>query len=78
MEGTPGEAVLTNGEVKNTVAQAKVSREQVRAKKKETLQGMIALTSLTNEHKQLSISQRTATEGAAQESREPWLPRQAL
>ena len=30
VEGTPGEAVLTNGGADSTVAQAKVSREQVR------------------------------------------------
>ena len=32
VEGTPGEAVLTNGEASGVVAEAKVSREQVRAK----------------------------------------------
>ena len=57
VEGTPGEAVLTNGEVKNTVAQAKVSREQVRAKNKETLQGIIDSTSVTEEQKQDAINQ---------------------
>ena len=30
VEGTPGEAVLTSGEAENTVAQAKVAREQMR------------------------------------------------
>ena len=29
VEGTPGEAVLTNGSAETTVAQAKVTREQV-------------------------------------------------
>ena len=37
VEGTPGEAVLTNGDVTGVVAEAKVTREQVRAKNKETL-----------------------------------------
>ena len=37
VEGTPGEAVLTNGDVTGVVAEAKVTREQVRAKIKETL-----------------------------------------
>ena len=32
VEGTPGEAVLTNGDVTGVVAEAKVTREQVRAK----------------------------------------------
>ena len=33
VDGNPGEAVLTNGSVSALVAQAKVNREQVRAKK---------------------------------------------
>ena len=37
VEGTPGEAVLTNGDVTGVVAEEKVTREQVRAKNKETL-----------------------------------------
>ena len=37
VEGTPGEAVLTSGEVSGVVAEAKVTREQVRAKNKESL-----------------------------------------
>ena len=41
VEGTPGEAVLTNGSAETTVAQAKVTREQVRAQNKETLQAII-------------------------------------
>ena len=69
MEGTPGEAVLTNGEVKNTVAQAKVSREQVRAKNKETLQEIIDSTSVTEEQKQDAINQMIElTKVAEQES----------
>jgi hypothetical protein len=38
VDGTPGEAVLANGTVSSVAAQAKVSREQVRSKNKETLQ----------------------------------------
>ena len=69
VEGTPGEAVLTNGKVKNTVAQAKVSREQVRAKNKETLQGIIDSTSVTEEQKQDAINQMIElTKVAEQES----------
>ena len=41
VEGTPGEAVLTSGEASAVVAEAKVTREQVRAKNKETLQEII-------------------------------------
>ena len=41
VDGNPGEAVLTNGSVSALVAQAKVNREQVRAKNKETLQAII-------------------------------------
>lgn len=69
VEGTPGEAVLTSGEVKNTVAQAKVSREQVRAKNKETLQGIIDSTSVTEEQKEEAIAQMIElTKVAEQES----------
>ena len=46
VEGTPGEAVLTNGSAETTVAQAKVTREQVRAQNKETLQAIIDNTNL--------------------------------
>ena len=41
VDGTPGEAVLTNGNVSSVAAQAKVSREQVRSRNKETLQNII-------------------------------------
>ncbi len=41
VEGTPGEAVLTSGTANAVVAEAKVTREQVRAKNKETLQQII-------------------------------------
>ena len=50
-EGTPGEAVLTNGSARTTVAQAKVTREQVRAQNKETLQSIIDNTELSEEEK---------------------------
>ena len=57
MEGTPGEAVLTNTEVSATVAEAKVSREQVRSQNRETLQGIIDNESLSDEQKQEAVSQ---------------------
>lgn len=57
VEGTPGEAVLTNGGAGSTVAQAKVSREQVRAQNKETLQSIIDNTTISEEEKQDAIAQ---------------------
>lgn len=57
VEGTPGEAVLTNGGADSTVAQAKVSREQVRAQNKETLQAIIDNTTISEEEKQSAIAQ---------------------
>ena len=56
-EGTPGEAVLTSTDADTTVAQAKVSREQVRAQNKETLQAIIDNTNLSDEEKQDAVAQ---------------------
>ena len=56
-EGTPGEAVLTNGSAQTTVAQAKVTREQVRAQNKETLQSIIDNTELSEEEKSDAVAQ---------------------
>lgn len=53
VEGTPGEAVLTNG----VVAEAKVTREQVRAKNKETLQSIIDNEKISDEQKKDAIDQ---------------------
>lgn len=53
VDGTPGEAVLTNG----VVAEAKVAREQVRAKNKETLQGIIDNKNISDEQKKDAIAQ---------------------
>lgn len=55
--GTPGEAVLTSGEANAVVAQAKMTREQVRAKNKETLQQIIDNKELSNEQKKDAVSQ---------------------
>lgn len=52
-----GEAVLTNGSAETTVAQAKVTREQVRAQNKETLQAIIDNTNLSESEKQEAVSQ---------------------
>ena len=53
VDGTPGEAVLTNGNVSSVAAQAKVSREQVRSRNKETLQNM----DISEEEKKDAINQ---------------------
>lgn len=64
VEGTPGEAVLTSG----VVAEAKVTREQVRAKNKETLQGIIDNKNISEDQKKDAIAQMLAmTELAEQE-----------
>ena len=55
VEGTPGEAVLTSGNA--VVADAKVTREQVRAKNKETLLEIIENNSLSDDQKQDAIDQ---------------------
>ncbi|HIX63443.1 MAG TPA: SpoIIIAH-like family protein [Candidatus Mediterraneibacter colneyensis] len=69
VEGTPGEAVLTSGTAQNTVAQAKVTREQVRAQNKETLQGIIDNTNLSDAQKEDAVAQMVQmTEIAEQEA----------
>lgn len=55
VDGTPGEAVLTSGNA--VVADAKVTREQVRAKNKETLLQIIDNENLSEEQKQDAIDQ---------------------
>ena len=57
VEGTPGEAVLTNSAANTTVAEAKVSREQIRAQNKETLQALIDNTNISEEEKQDAVAQ---------------------
>lgn len=67
VEGTPGEAVLTSGNA--VVADAKVTREQVRAKNKETLLEIIDNDSLSDEQKQEAVDQMVhMTELAEQEA----------
>ena len=69
VDGTPGEAVLTNGSVSSVVSQAKVSREQVRSKNKETLQNMIDNKNLSAEEKEKAVNQMVQmTETAEKES----------
>lgn len=60
MDGTPGEAVLTSGETSAVVAEAKVTREQVRAKNKESLLEIIDNESLSEEQKQDAVNQMVA------------------
>lgn len=49
----PGEAVLTSSTISNVdfAAEMKLAREQVRAKNKETLLGIVNSTTLTDEQK---------------------------
>lgn len=55
VDETPGEAVLTSGS--KVVAEAKVSREQVRAENKEVLQGIIDNKNLTEEQKSEAVAE---------------------
>lgn len=57
VEGNPGETVLTSADVSSIAAQAKVSREQIRAKNKETLQAIIDDTNISEEQKTDAIAQ---------------------
>lgn len=69
VDGTPGEAVLTSGEADAVVAEAKVTREQVRAKNKETLLEIINSESLSDEQKQDAVNQMVSmTELAEKEA----------
>lgn len=69
VDGTPGEAVLTNGSVSSVAAQAKVSREQVRSKNKETLQNIIDNKNLSDAEKEKAVNQMVQmTEIAEKES----------
>ena len=49
--------MLTSGSAETTVAQAKVTREQVRAQNKETLQSIIDNTNISDEEKQDAVAQ---------------------
>lgn len=66
---TPGTAVLTSGEISSIASEAKVSREQVRAENKETLQGIIDNESLSESAREDASAQLLAmTERAEQEA----------
>ena len=60
VDGTPGEAVLTSGEASAVVAEAKVTREQVRAKNKESLMEIIDNENLSDEQKLDAVNQMVA------------------
>lgn len=55
--GTPGEAVLTSGGSDTTIAAAKVSREQIRAQNKETLQELVDNQNVTEDQRQAAVNQ---------------------
>lgn len=57
VDGTPGEAVLTSGEASAVVAEAKVTREQVRAQNKDALLEIIDNENITEEQKQEALNQ---------------------
>ena len=57
---TPGDAILTSGNVSNIVAQAKINREQVRAKSKESLQNIIDDEQLSDDQKSEAVSAMVA------------------
>lgn len=57
VDETPGEAVLTSGDASGIVAEAKVTREQVRAKNKESLMSIIDNANLSDEQKQDAVNQ---------------------
>lgn len=57
VDGAPGEAVLTSGDASAVVAEAKVTREQVRAKNKEDLLSIIDNQNLSDEQKQDAVNQ---------------------
>ena len=57
VDGTPGEAVLTSGDASAVVAEAKVTREQVRAKNKESLMEIIDNKTLSDAQKQEAVDQ---------------------
>ncbi len=64
----PGEAVLTSSTVNNVdfAAEMKLTREQVRAKNKETLLGIVDNTTLTDDQKQAAVDQMIALTDVAE------------
>ncbi|MBO5372017.1 MAG: SpoIIIAH-like family protein [Lachnospiraceae bacterium] len=64
----PGEAVLTSSTVSSVdfAAEMKLAREQVRAKNKETLLGIVNSTTLTDEQKQAAVDEMIALTDVAE------------
>ena len=60
VEGTPGEAGLTSWDASAVVAEAKVTREQVRAKNKESLMEIIDNENLSDAQKEDAVNQMIA------------------
>ncbi len=66
---TPGEAVLTSQSAEGFIAEARLAKEQVRAKNKEALLEIIDNQNLSDEQKQDAVAQMIAmTEIAEQET----------
>lgn len=67
-EDNPGEAVLTSSDASQVdfAAEMKLEREQVRAKNKETLLGIVNSTTLTEEQKQAAVNQMIAMTDVAE------------
>ncbi len=63
---TPGEAVLTSAGASSIVAEAKVTREQVRSKSKEELQQIIDSDSLEDAQKQEAVDKMVEMTGLAE------------
>lgn len=64
----PGEAVLTSSNITSVdfAAEMKLAREQVRAKNKETLLGIVNSTTLTDEQKQSAVDEMIALTDVAE------------
>ena len=66
----PGEAVFTGAASVATLAEAKMMKEQVRAKNKETLLEIINSTTLSDEQKQSAVDTMVATTTIAEQEME--------
>ncbi len=66
-EDTPGEAVLTSSAVSEFIADAKITKEQVRAESKETLESLINNEALSSEQKEDAVNQLIAMTAIAEQ-----------
>lgn len=62
----PGDAVLTSATVSSIISEAKLNREQVRAKNKETLLNIVNNTSVSESAKSAAVKQIAAIADAAE------------